>query len=283
MTAERIARSVAASQWASPGGPPLGRVASAFVDAAKESDAGSAGKLLDHAEALVAELGEEQHDARQGWHAHALAHLAERVAGIDQDRAYALARHAYRLVLLMPRSDWQHEVQIAVACAMAASGQVDRAEQISVELTSIEHQARAKAGIAVALAGIDPDRAAQFTAQAEASCAMIHDQHSRSAVQVAIGAALIAAGAGAAAYSLAQTIVVPDSRAEALAAVAAARAVPEAEDLLVELLQGPHWHLSLLALGQVCPQAVIAIADHLTVPPPDATADGKVDASSFWG
>jgi hypothetical protein len=171
-------------------------------------------------------------------------------------RAEALARS-------ITDPDWQAEVLVAVAQAVAAAGDHTRAEATARSITDPYRRARALVAVAQAVAAAgDHDRARQLASAAEATARSITDPYWQAEVLVAVAQAAAVAGDHDRAEALARSITDPYWRARALVAVAQALAVAGDHDraeAIARSITDPDTQAEVLV---AVTQAVAAAGDH---------------------
>ena len=167
-----------------------------------------------------------------------LGGLAKLLAEIDPDRAVDLAAEAERAGSAAG-PDERDDTLAAVAEALAAVGQWDRAERAARGIVDPETQVRALAEVAGALVAVDLDRALAVAAQAEGTARTFPNLYERARAWVVIVERL----------------------------TAAAPLHPAADDplhqrlhrLLAEILAGGRWLDALEPLGRLDPAALAAV------------------------
>ena len=172
------------------------------------------------AEALARSIPDTDERAR------ALAAVAEGLAGIDRERALALAAEAEQAARAIPRPGERAQALAAVAEGLAG---IDReralalaaeAEQAARAIPRPGERAQALAAVAEGLAGIDRERALALAAEAEQAARATPGTDERAQALAAVAAALAGAGLWEQAEQAARAIPRTDERARALAAVA---------------------------------------------------------------
>ncbi len=187
-----------------------------------------------------------------------LPDIAEAVAAAgDLARAEAIARS-----LTHPSA--QAQALAVVAPAVAAAGDPAHAEALARSIPDLEWKAWTLAGVARAVAAAgDHAHARTLAESAEALAQFLSDPHERAQIMASVAHAVAAAGDPSHAEVIARSIADPDAQASALAAVAMTVPSSRADHLLAEALQSGDLDVGLAALARVKPAAVIALADCL--------------------